>query len=183
MKITVIAHDVRSVHNVGSIFRTADAAGVTKIFLCGITPAPLDRFKEVRADFAKVALGAEKYIPWESAPTTAGVIKRLKKEGYAIFALEQSERSVPYYQVARGECAASGAQLAFADARIAIILGNEVKGLPPSVLRAADRILEIPMMGKKESLNVAVAFGIVVFGLRFGNGAGDSAKGAADANI
>ncbi len=72
MKLVVIAHDIRSVHNVGSIFRTADAAGVEKIFLCGITPAPLDRFKEVRADFAKVALGAEKYIPWESAKTTAG---------------------------------------------------------------------------------------------------------------
>ena len=70
MKLAVIAHDIRSVHNVGSIFRTADAAGVEKIFLCGITPAPLDRFKEVRADFAKVALGAERYIPWESAQTT-----------------------------------------------------------------------------------------------------------------
>jgi tRNA G18 (ribose-2'-O)-methylase SpoU len=172
MKITVIAHDIRSVHNVGSIFRTADAAGVEKIFLCGITPAPLDRFKQVRADFAKVALGAEKYIPWESAKTTADVIKRLKKDGYEIFALEQSKRSVLYYAT----------RLAH-NALVAIVVGNEVKGLPPSILRAADRILEIPMLGKKESLNVAVAFGIVVFGLRFGNGAGDSAKGAADASI
>jgi tRNA G18 (ribose-2'-O)-methylase SpoU len=177
MKITVIAHDIRSVHNVGSIFRTADAAGVEKIFLCGITPAPIDRFKEVRADFAKVALGAENFIPWESAPTTAGVIKRLKKEGYEIFALEQSKRSAPYYQ---GAHAMGGAR----DARVALIVGNEVKGLPPSVLRAADRILEIPMMGKKESLNVAVAFGIVVFGLRFGNGArADGVNDAADAII
>jgi len=150
---------------VGSIFRTADAAGVTKIFLCGITPAPLDRFKEVRTDFAKVALGAEKYIPWESAKTTAGVIKQLKKEGYEILALEQSKRSMPYYAAARD---------LRADARVAIVVGNEVKGLPPSILRAADRILEIPMMGKKESLNVAVAFGIVVFGLRFGNPAADA---------
>jgi 23S rRNA (guanosine2251-2'-O)-methyltransferase len=180
MKLTVIAHDIRSVHNVGSIFRTADAAGVTKIFLCGITPAPLDRFKEVRADFAKVALGAEKYIPWESAPTTAGVVRQLKKEGYEIFALEQSKCSVPYYSMAARLAHAARKN---ADVRIAIIVGNEVKGLPSSILRAADRILEIPMMGKKESLNVAVAFGIVVFGLRFGNGAGDSAKGAADANI
>jgi tRNA G18 (ribose-2'-O)-methylase SpoU len=162
MKLIVIAHDIRSVHNVGSIFRTADAAGVEKIFLCGITPSPLDRFKEVRADFAKVALGAEKYLAWETAKTTAGVIKQLKKEGYEIFTLEQSKRSVPYYAAAR---------LMRADARVAIVVGNEVKGLPPSILRAADRILEIPMMGKKESLNVAVAFGIVVFGLRFGNGA------------
>jgi tRNA G18 (ribose-2'-O)-methylase SpoU len=159
MKLIVIAHDIRSVHNVGSIFRTADAAGVEKIYLCGITPAPLDRFKEVRPDFAKVALGAEGYIPWESAKTTAEVIKQLKKDGYEIFALEQSKRSVPYYEAAR---------LAGADARVAIIVGNEVKGLPPSILRSADKILEIPMMGKKESLNVAVAFGIVAFGLRFG---------------
>ena len=178
MKITVIAHDIRSVHNVGSIFRTADAAGVEKIFLCGITPAPLDRFKEVRADFAKVALGAENYIPWESAPTTAGVVRQLKKEGYEIFALEQSKRSVPYYQVARvaplARARRKNADVLRADTRIAIIVGNEVKGLPPSILRATDRILEIPMMGKKESLNVAVAFGIVVFGLRFGNGTGDA---------
>ncbi len=180
MKIIVIAHDLRSVYNVGSIFRTADAAGVEKIFLCGITPEPLDRFKEVRADFAKVALGAEKYIVWESAKTTAGVIKRLKKEGYEIFALEQSKRSVPYYKEAARLVHASRKN---ADTRIVIIVGNEVKGLPSSILRAADRILEIPMMGKKESLNVAVAFGIMVFGLRFGNGAGDSAKDAGDANI
>jgi len=180
MKIAVITHNIRSIHNVGSIFRTADAAGVEKIFLCGITPAPLDRFKRVREDFAKVALGAEKYIAWELAPATMGVIRRLKKEGYEIFALEQSKRSVPYYQVGRQ---ARFAPLARADASVAIIVGNEVKGLPPSVLRAADRILEIPMMGKKESLNVAVAFGIVVFGLRFGNGAADSAKGAAGATI
>jgi tRNA G18 (ribose-2'-O)-methylase SpoU len=173
MKIAIIAHDIRSVHNVGSIFRTADAAGVEKIFLCGITPAPLDRFKQVRADFAKVALGAEKYIPWESMPTTMDVIKRLKKEGYEIFALEQSKRSVPYYQEAARLARRDDARNE-RDARVAVILGNEVKGLPPSVLRTADRILEIPMMGKKESLNVAVAFGIVVFGLRFGNPAADA---------
>lgn len=175
MQLAVIAHDIRSVHNVGSIFRTADAAGVTKIFLCGITPAPLDRFKEVRADFAKVALGAENYIPWEYARTTGEVIKRLKKDGYEIFALEQSKRSVPYYEEA--------ARLARVDwrgtdVRVAIILGNEVQGLPPAILRAVDRILEIPMMGKKESLNVAVAFGIVAFGLRFGDTTSDSAARA-----
>jgi 23S rRNA (guanosine2251-2'-O)-methyltransferase len=172
MKLVVIAHDVRSVHNMGSIFRTADAAGVEKIFLCGITPSPLDRFKEVRPDFAKVALGAEKYIAWESAKTTAGVVKQLKKEGYEIFALEQSKRSVPYHAV----------RLA-SDARAAIIVGNEVAGLPPAILRSADRILEIPMMGKKESLNVAVAFGIVAFGLRFRSGAPNGAVPASGGNM
>lgn len=176
MHLAVIAHDIRSVHNVGSIFRTADAVGVAKIYLCGITPAPLDRFKEVRADFAKVALGAEKYIPWESAKATGEVIKRLRKDGYKIFALEQSKKSIPYYEAARS------AGFPRAAARAAIILGNEVKGLPPSILRAADRVLEIPMMGKKESLNVAVAFGIVAFGLRFDSASGGAAA-APDANI
>lgn len=172
MQLAVIAHDIRSVHNVGSIFRTADAAGVAKIFLCGITPAPLDRFKEVRADFTKVALGAENYIPWEAGQTTGDVIKRLKKEGYEIFALEQSKRSVPYYKEA-ARLAREPRAGAVADARVAIVLGNEVKGLPPSILRAADRVLEIPMLGKKESLNVAVAFGIVAYGLRFGGAVPD----------
>jgi tRNA G18 (ribose-2'-O)-methylase SpoU len=172
MKLIVIAHDIRSVHNVGSIFRTADAAGVEKIYLCGITPSPVDRFKVVRPDFAKVALGAEKFVPWELAKTTASVIKKLKADGYEIFALEQSKRSVPYHAM----------RLA-GDARAAIVVGNEVKGLPPSILRAADRILEIPMMGKKESLNVAVAFGIVVFGLRFGSGAPGGAGSSLGGNI
>jgi tRNA G18 (ribose-2'-O)-methylase SpoU len=165
MPLVVIAHDIRSVHNVGSIFRTADAAGVEKIYLCGITPAPLDRFKEVRADFTKVALGAERSVAWEKVVTTAEVITRLKKDGYTILALEQSKRSIPYYSVWLDDGDDGD------DARIALVLGNEVKGLPPSILRAADRILEIPMLGRKESLNVAVAFGIVAFGLRFGNGA------------
>jgi tRNA G18 (ribose-2'-O)-methylase SpoU len=159
MKLVVVTNDIRSVHNVGSIFRTADAVGVEKIYLCGITPSPLDRFKEVRADFAKVALGAERSVAWELAKTTAGAIKQLKKDGYEILAIEQSKRSVPYYDFA--------AQLD-ADAQVALVLGNEVKGLSPALLRSADHILEIPMLGKKESLNVAVAFGIVVFGLRFG---------------
>jgi 23S rRNA (guanosine2251-2'-O)-methyltransferase len=156
MKLVVILHDIRSAHNVGSMFRTADAAGVEKMYLCGITPSPIDRFKDVRPDFAKVALGAEQYIGWESVKTTAAAIRQLKKEGFQIYALEQSKRSMPYYRVVTEN-----------DSRIAIVVGNEVKGLPPAILRAADRILEIPMMGKKESLNVSVAFGVVAFGLRF----------------
>jgi tRNA G18 (ribose-2'-O)-methylase SpoU len=155
MELAVILHDIRSVHNVGSIFRTADAAGAAKIYLCGITPAPFDRLKTLRPDFAKVALGAHEYVAWESAKSTAAVIKQLKKEGYAVFAVEQSERSVPYYSVVPAPAA-----------RVALVLGNEVAGLPPRVLRLTDKVLEIPMSGKKESLNVAVAFGIVVFGLR-----------------
>ncbi len=164
LRIAVVLHDVRSVHNVGSIFRTADAAGVSKITLCGITPTPLDRFKNVRADFAKVSLGAEKSVAWEHSTTITVAIEKLKGDGWKIFAIEQAKRSVPYYSVRdalRSHEKNKKAQ------RIALVLGNEVSGLPRSVLEMADTILEIPMSGKKESLNVAVAFGVVVFGVQW----------------
>ena len=152
-ELVVVLHDIRSLHNVGSIFRTADAAGVSKIYLCGITGSPLDRFGNVRPDVAKVALGAEKTVPWEHSARTAMVLKKLKKEGYRIVALEQSKDSVPYYEPLT------------AHNKLALVLGNEVKGLPPSVLKAADITMEIPMRGEKESLNVSVAFGIAAFAL------------------
>lgn len=163
MTFAVVLHNIRSVHNVGSIFRTADAAGAAKIYLCGITPAPLDRLKNLRPDFAKVALGAQDYIPWESAKSTAATIKKLKKEGYRIFAVEQSPGSIPYFKVPVPM---------LKNGKFCIVLGAEVDGLSPSLLKLADKVLEIPMMGKKESLNVAVAFGVVAFGLRFLAGRG-----------
>lgn len=176
LKIAVVLHNVRSLHNVGSIFRTADAVGVRKIYLCGITPKPLDpirgrgtphtpavsnrtnRLGNVRPQFAKVALGAEKYVEWEYAKRAADVIKKLKKESYKIFAVEQNRESIPYHHVVDRLSRV---------AKVALIFGNEVSGLTPSILKLADKILEIPMFGRKESLNVSVAFGIAVFGLRF----------------
>ena len=156
-EIVVLLHNIRSLHNVGSIFRTADAAGVKKIFLCGITPAPTDIFGKIRPQFAKVSLGAEKFVPWQRIWRTADAIRNLKKDGYKIFAVEQSRRSIPYYSVKYQVSSIK---------RIALVLGSEVRGLPPSVLKRADKILEIPMYGRKESLNVAVAFGIIAFGIR-----------------
>jgi tRNA G18 (ribose-2'-O)-methylase SpoU len=170
MTLAVVLHNIRSVHNVGSIFRTADAAGVLKIYLCGITPAPYDRLGNLRKDFAKVALGAEQYVSWESAKSTARAITALKKDGWKIFAVEQSEKSVPYFRL----------KVKNEKLKVALVLGDEVRGVPPRVVELADKILEIPMRGAmarevrhpkhsgkgKESLNVAVAFGIVVFGLR-----------------
>lgn len=165
-------HNIRSLHNVGSIFRTADAAGVGKIYLCGITPAPTDRFGKLRPQLAKVSLGAEKYLDWEKAGSTSRVLERLKKEKYEILAVEQNKKSIPYtrYKIQHAR-----------HKRIALVFGNEVRGLPPGVLKKADKILEIPMSGAmvrqahhprhigrgKESLNVAVAFGIVVFSLLY----------------
>lgn len=154
--MVVILHNIRSTHNVGSIFRTADAAGCEKIYLCGITPAPVDRFGRTNEKISKVALGAEKFLSWEKIGQTTKLLDKLKKDGYKILAIEQSKRSVPYQKI----------KLSKKDlAKVALVVGNEINGLSSSILRRADKILEIPMRGKKESLNVAVAFGIVVFNL------------------
>jgi len=154
-QMMVILHNIRSLHNVGSIFRTADAAGVDKLYLCGITPAPVDRFGKVRPPLAKVALGAEKSVSWESCNQTNRLISKLRADGFKILAVEQDKRSVPLFNVWRINLQ-----------KLAVVVGNEVKGLPKSILNNCDLILEIPMAGKKESLNVAVSFGIVVFHLR-----------------
>jgi 23S rRNA (guanosine2251-2'-O)-methyltransferase len=165
MKMVVILHNIRSLYNVGSIFRTADAAGCNKIYLCGITPSPLDVFAKPRPQLTKVSLGAERYVKWQklgsisssqAAQATIKLIKDLKKQGYKILAIEQSKKSVPYNSIKYHVSSIK---------KTALVLGNEIKGLPAQILKQADKILEIPMAGCKESLNVAVAFGIVVFHL------------------
>ncbi len=159
--MVVILHNIRSLYNVGSIFRTADAAGIEKIYLCGITPAPVDSFGRPRRQLTKVSLGAEKYVEWERVKNTARFIDKLKRDDYKIFAIEQSKKSAPYYKVK--------SKSPSANRKIALVLGSEIKGLPASILSHADKILEIPMRGKKESLNVAVAFGIAIFHLIYDN--------------
>lgn len=138
----VICQNIRSLFNVGAIFRTADCFGADKIYLTGITGRP------PRREISKVALGAENWIPWEYHRQPARLLKKLKAEGVRIVALEQ----------------AAGKSLDLNKWQpkfpLAVILGYEPKGLPRSLLALADEILEIPMHGKKESLNVAVAFGI-----------------------
>ncbi|MCE9541665.1 RNA methyltransferase [Candidatus Kaiserbacteria bacterium] len=151
MEVAVLLHNIRSAHNVGSIFRTADAAGVRKMFLSGYTPLPLDRFGRPQKDVAKTALGAELSVPWEYAKTPAACIRTLKKEGFAVVGAEQDPRAVPYR-----DFSVSGPTL--------FLFGNEVLGLSPALRSACDTLLEIPMRGKKESLNVSVAAGIILFG-------------------
>lgn len=146
----VILPDIRSAENVGAIFRTADAVGIDKIYLVGITPAPKDRFGRDRSDIAKSALGAEKSIKWEQRENLAELINKLKEKNFKIIAIEQDERSVDYKSVEIKE-------------RNAFILGAEVSGLPKEILSLCDTIAEIPMKGKKESLNVSVAFGVAIF--------------------
>ncbi len=146
----VILPDIRSAENVGAIFRTCDAVGIDKIFLVGITPAPVDRFGRDRQDIAKSALGAEKSVPWEQRENLAELILELKNEGYKIIALEQDENSIDYKNVEIGE-------------KNAFVLGTETTGLPKETLNMCDVIAEIPMRGEKESLNVSVAFGVAIF--------------------
>lgn len=152
--MVLILHNIRSVHNVGSIFRTADAAGVTKIILSGYTPTPIDRFDLPRKDFIKVSLGAEKTIPWQQTKTLAQAVKLLKKENYFIAAIEQDTNSTPLFDFKAPK-----------HQSLALVLGNEVLGISKASLKLADVILEIPMRGKKESLNVSVSAGIAMFAL------------------
>jgi 23S rRNA (guanosine2251-2'-O)-methyltransferase len=149
-EVVIILDNIRSTHNVGSIFRTADALGVSKMVLCGTTPAPVDRFGRDRADISKVALGAEKSLVWKYEKSTLTAINKLKKEGYQIIAVEQAENSVDYKKVKTIN-------------KVAFVMGEEVSGLSPAVLKQADIIAEIPMRGEKESLNVSVAFGVALF--------------------
>lgn len=148
--ICVLLHNIRSTHNVGSIFRTADALGVAKIYISGYTPAPLDRFGKPRKDVAKVALGAEKNIEWEQVANPKKIIAQLKSKKYEIIAIEQSAESIDYKKVKIKSDAL-------------VVVGNEVGGVEKSVLDLCDVIAEIPMRGKKESLNVSVAFAVAIY--------------------
>lgn len=152
-KTVIILHNIRSIHNVGSIFRTADAAGVSKIYLTGYTPAPIDRFGRPRKDLAKVSLGAEKSVEWEACPQILPLLKRLKKIGVKIISVEQDGKSVDYLKLKLPP-------------RLAFIFGNEVEGVSPEILKESDLICEIPMFGAKESLNVSVTAGIILFSAR-----------------
>lgn len=149
MKSILILHDIRSAHNVGSLFRTADALGIDHIYLSSICPLPIDRFGRPRNDITKTALGAQLSVPWESYDDIYVLVEKLKREGIQIITIEQSFRSVDYKTVKINE-------------RVAFILGNEVGGLSPDIIELADVVAEIPMKGKKESLNVAVAGGIAL---------------------
>lgn len=140
----IVLDNVRSRFNVGSIFRTADGAGVDKIYLGGITPAP------PHPKIDKVALGAEKTVPFEQNKITWRILKKLKDNGYNIVALEQTKKSLNYFEYKP-------------KFPVALVLGNEVKGLSKNILKYCNEFIEIPMKGKKESLNVSVAAGIVAY--------------------
>lgn len=148
----LILHNLRSAHNVGAVFRTAEAAGIKKIFLTGYTPAPLDRFGRPNKEITKTALGAEQTIVWKAREDIFALLDELAAAGFQILALEQAKDAVDYRQVSPA-------------AKTALILGNEVSGIAPEILARCDQIIQILMRGKKESLNVAVAAGVVLFRL------------------
>lgn len=152
--IHILLHDIRSVHNVGSIFRIADCLGATYIYMSGYTPLPVDRFERKRQDFAKVALGAESTIPWEQVADPLKCIEEFRRKNPSgqIIVLEQDERAVDYRTVNIAP-----------DVPVLFIVGNEVEGVPSGIRDAADVIAVIPQWGTKESLNVAVAAGVAMF--------------------
>lgn len=161
--LTLILHDIRSAQNVGSILRTADAAGVERVITCGYTPHPAypgDPRPPHIADvntraIAKTALGAEQTVAHTHYETLGHALADLRHNHYRIAALEQAETAVNLFDF-------------HPTGPLALILGNEVDGVPPAVLAESDIILEIPMVGRKESLNVSVAAGIAIYQLRFG---------------
>ena len=150
--VRVLLHNIRSAHNVGAIFRTADALGVSRIYCSGYTPCPTDRFDRPVGGIAKTALGAEKIIPWEYAKRPEQFLRRLRKEMFTVVGLEQDKRAVDYKKYRAPE-------------RIVLLVGNEVRGVSKRLRNMCDVLIEIPMRGKKEALNVAVAFGVDLYRL------------------
>ena len=149
--ISLILHDLRSAENVGAIFRTAECAGVKKIYLTGYTPRPVDEFGRANKKIAKAALGAEKLVSWQAARLLT-LLTKLKKQNVTCVAVEQSSWSIDYRRLPkRGP--------------LALIFGNEVTGLSLSIQKQANLIAEIKLYGKKESLNVSAAAAIVLFQL------------------
>jgi len=152
IEAVLILPDIRSALNVGAILRTADAIGVSKVYLTGYTPRPTDTFGRVQKDIAKAALGAETWVSWEYKKTLLPLVRSLKKQNFTIVALEQDPKSVDYRKVKLPK-----------NNKIVIILGPEVIGLSKPILNECDNVAEIPMYGKKESLNVSVAAGVALF--------------------
>jgi 23S rRNA (guanosine2251-2'-O)-methyltransferase len=160
--IVLIAHNLRSCHNVGSLLRTAEGLGVHKVWLTGYTPYPLapgdTRLPHIATklhkQISKTALGAEASQSWQQADDIFAVLAALKAEGFTIAAIEQSDTAILLPEFAPSE-------------KIVLIMGREVEGMEPEVLAACDAVLEIPMFGKKESFNVVQAAAMGLYHCRF----------------
>lgn len=146
LPLVVVLDDVRSMYNVGSVFRTSDAFRVEKICLCGITSTP------PHPEIHKTALGAEDSVGWQHYLTALEAVEELKKQGYTVYSVEQAEgsTSLPSFHAEKGR-------------KYAVVLGNEVKGVHQEVVDASDLCLEIPQLGTKHSMNVSVTAGIIIY--------------------
>lgn len=144
LPVSAVLDNVRSAFNVGNMFRTADAARMERLYLCGCTPCPSNPKIE------KTALGAERYVPWEYFPDAADLIAGLKRDGMFIVAMETAGASEPFYDADLPE-------------GTVFVLGNEVDGLGEGILSLADAVVELPSLGMKNSLNVGNAFAIAVY--------------------
>ncbi len=146
--ITVVLDNIRSCNNIGSVFRTSDALLIEKVILCGITATPPN------AEIHKTALDAEKSVPWEYVDETEIAVEKLKADGYLVFAVEQVENSImlPEFKPEKGQ-------------KLALVFGNEVKGVQQSVVNICDGAIEIPQYGTKHSFNISVSAGIVLWDL------------------
>ena len=161
-QIVVIAHNLRSCHNVGALFRTAEGMGVNTLYLTGYTPFPQGKQDErlphlvhkITKQIEKTALGSTTTLPWEHHESIIEVIKLLRRQGYMIFALEQTPSAINLATVHPPE-------------KSVLILGNEVEGLDPDVIGYCDQSVQIPMIGKKESFNVIQAAAMALYHFRF----------------
>ena len=155
METFVILHNIRSAHNVGSVFRSADGAGVSKIFLSGYTPTPLDRFGRERDELRKTSLGATHTVPYEVVDDIHSLLQTCTKQGVQIVAVEQTPQAIAY-------------KTFVPTTDVAYIFGNEVTGIESDILECVGTHIHIPMSGTKESLNVSVCVGVVLFHYRVG---------------
>lgn len=153
IKLVGVLDNIRSLYNVGSMFRTADAFGLKHLYLCGMTGAPNSELQRRR--IAKTSLGAEETVPWTKCENALDAVRNLKADGFTVVALEQTPQATSLFEFSTSP-----------SKKIALIVGHELYGVHADVLAAADHHLMIPMLGSKESLNVAVAFGIATAILR-----------------
>ncbi|HVS58949.1 MAG TPA: RNA methyltransferase [Candidatus Saccharimonadales bacterium] len=160
--LMLIAHNIRSTHNVGSLLRTADGLGVQKVYLTGYTPYPQSNSdgrlphvaQKLHRQIHKTALGAEETVPWEHSADAQAILAQLKRDGYTVAAIEQRTHAIPLPEYAAPD-------------KVALVVGREVEGIEPEVLELCDIVLEIPMFGKKESFNVAQAAAMALYHCRF----------------
>ena len=158
MKLCVIAYNIRSAHNIGSLFRTCEGLGVGELFICGYSPYPQQQndvrlphiAQKASKEIHKTALGAETYLPWHYSSSVTDTINNLKKSGYTVVCLEQDKNSQPLESFQPKDS-------------VALLLGNEVEGIESAILNKADTVVEVPMHGKKESFNVVIAGALAIY--------------------